>query len=94
MSIVMFSPVGQPEVVQRQERRTLASIAGKRVGYVFNQHISALSFWKLLEEQVGSHLKPSAVHRLYKTNTWAPAPKADVDALIQATDYAVVGVGA
>ncbi|HYC46672.1 MAG TPA: hypothetical protein VED01_14460 [Burkholderiales bacterium] len=94
MSIQIFSPLGQPEVVQRHAPRSLAAIVGAKIGYVFNQHTSALSFWKSLEAAIGEQHRPSAAHRLYKTNTWAPAPKADIDKLISETDYAVVGVGA
>ena len=94
MSLVLLDPVCEVETFERKVERNLASLKGRKVGYIFNQHISALSFWKALEEQIEKHLHPHTVHRLYKTNTWAPAPKAEVEQLIRQTDYALVGVGA
>ena len=94
MTIQIFSPVGQPEIVRRHAPRTLGRIAGAKIGYVFNQHTSALSFWRSLEAAIGEQHGPPAAHRLYKTNTWAPAPKDEIARLISETDYAVVGVGA
>ncbi len=94
MSIQLFDPVGEIEVVKAKPLRVLETLGGKRVGYIFNQHVSALAFWKALEREVEARLNPSAVHRVYKTNTWASAPKAEVDHLIEKSDYALVGVGA
>lgn len=94
MTIQIFDPVGEVEAIDRREERSLDTVKGKRVGYVFNQHISAVTFWKALEREVEQKLAPSAVQRLYKENTWAPASKAKLDELIAGTDYALVGVGA
>ena len=94
MSIQLYDPVGDVEVVHRKPLRALETLKGKRVGYIFNQHVSALAFWKALERETEARLNPSSVHRVYKTNTWASAPKAEVDRLIGETDYALVGVGA
>jgi hypothetical protein len=94
MSIQLFDPVGEVEVVQQAPRRTLETLAGRRVGYVFNQHVSALAFWKALEGEIEKTLKPSDILRVYKTNTWAPAPKAEAGRVLEATDYVLVGVGA
>ena len=76
MSIELFDPVGEVEVVQRQAMRTLQSLKGKRVGCIFNQHVSALAFWKALESEIEKTLQPASVFRIYKANTWAPAPRA------------------
>ena len=76
MSIQLFDPLFDVEVVQRREEHRLESLQGKRVGYIFNQHVSALAFWKALELEVDQHLLPAATHRVYKTNTWAQAPQA------------------
>jgi hypothetical protein len=94
MSIEIFDPVFDVEVVQQQAERGLESLHGKKVGYVFNQHVSALDFWKALEQEIGRKLSPADVHRVYKANTWASAPKADVEELRKQTDYALIGVGA
>ncbi len=94
MTIELLDPIGVVETVRRKEERVLETVAGKRAGFIFNQHVSALTFWKAMETQLETTLKPAHVYRVYKANTWASAPKAEVDRLIQETDYAVVGVGA
>lgn len=94
MSIQLFDPVGEVEVVRQAPRRTLETLAGRRVGCVFNQHVSALAFWKAMEDEIERTLKPAAILRVYKTNTWAPAPRADATRVLEATDYVLVGVGA
>lgn len=95
MSIQLYDPVGEVEVVvQQKPLRALETLKGKRVGYIFNQHVSGLVFWKALEREIEAKFSPSAVHRVYKANTWAPAPKAEVDRMIRETDYVLVGVGA
>ena len=94
MSILLFDPVCETEAVKRQTELKLDSLRGKKVGYIFNQHYSALTFWKTLEQEIDRELNPSAVHRVYKTNTFAPAHQAEVEQLIRRTDYALVGVGA
>lgn len=94
MTIELFDPVGEIEVIKAKPQRILETLNGKRVGLIFNQHVSALSFWQALEEEIGSTLKPAGMRRVYKTNTWAPAPRAEALKLIEETDYALVGVGA
>ena len=94
MGILLFDPVGDVEVHARAEGKVLDTLKGKVVGYVFNQHISSLEFWKNLEENVESVVEPSGTLRFYKPNTWAPAPQAEIQRVIHATDFALVGVGA
>lgn len=94
MSIQLFDPVFEVEMVRQQKERGLGSLRGKKVGYIFNQHVSALDFWKAFEAEMEKELAPALAHRVYKSNTWASAPKAEVDELIKQTDYALVGVGA
>ena len=94
MTIELFDPVGEVEAIAQQATRALSSLKGKRVGCIFNQHVSAIAFWKALEGEIGKTLQPESVLRVYKTNTWAPAPRADANRLLAETDYALVGVGA
>ena len=94
MSIQLYDPVGEVEAVQQQPMRVLETLGGKRIGYIFNQHIAGLAFWKALEKAVESRFNPSSVYRVYKTNTWAPAPKAEMERVLKETDYVLVGVGA
>ena len=94
MSIQLFDPVGEPEKFERATPRTLAGLEGKRLGCVFNQHVSALAFWQGLEAEVERVHSPESVTRAYKTNTWAPAPRADAERVLAESDYVLVGVGA
>jgi hypothetical protein len=94
MTIQLFEPVCDVETLPQQAVRKLGGLKGRKVGYIFNQHISAATFWKTLEDAVEKQFSPSAVHRLYKTNTWASAPKPEVDELLRQSDYTLIGVGA
>jgi hypothetical protein len=94
MGIQIFDPVGELEVVERRQERAIKELAGLRVGFIFNQHTSAQRFWRTLETEVEASLRPAAVHRVHKDNTWAPAPKDDLERILQETDYALIGVGA
>lgn len=94
MTIQLFDPVGEVETVQRRPTRALGSLKGKRVGCVFNQHVSAIAFWKAMEGEIEKTLEPSGICRVYKPNTWAPAPRADANRVLEETDYVLVGVGA
>ncbi|MEE8442568.1 MAG: hypothetical protein V3S37_02360 [Dehalococcoidia bacterium] len=94
MSIVLFDPVGDIEVAERAQEKALDTLKGKAVGYIFNQHVSSLVFWKYLEQNLGSALEPSKVVGIHKPNTWAPAPGEEVERIIRETDFALVGVGA
>jgi len=94
MSIQLLDPTGRVEKGRSTPERRIGVLEGKRVGYIFNQHVSAIAFWKGLEQALEGKLSPLSLHRIYKANTWAPAPKADVEQLLEQTDFAVVGVGA
>jgi hypothetical protein len=94
MTIQLFDPVGDVEEIKSKPQRVLETLGGKRVGCIFNQHVSAVAFWKALETELEKTWRPSNVLRVYKSNTWAPAPRADAQRLLADTDYALVGVGA
>ena len=94
MTIDLLDPVGVVEELQLKQQRVVESLAGKRAGFIFNQHVSSQTFWKTMEAELETSLKPARMHRVYKANTWASAPKAEVERLMQETDYALVGVGA
>ncbi len=74
--------------------RCLETLAGRKVGFVFNQHVSALAFWEAFEKAVEEAHAPAQVHRIYKPAHSVTAPLADLQRLALRTDYAVVGVGA
>ncbi len=94
MSIQLLDPVADVEVIVREREREIRSLDDRKVGFVFNQHVTALAFWKKLEQEVRGRFKPSSVHSLYKVNTWAPAPRAELEKLAAESEYVLVGVGA
>jgi hypothetical protein len=94
MGITLFDPVGEVHIPERKAQRGLDTLRGKRAGFVFNQHVSAIAFWKAMEAEIEKTLAPRSVVRIYKSNTWAPAPRADADRVLEDTDYVLVGVGA
>ena len=94
MSIEFFDPVGEPQRTTAGAARKLESLGGRRAGYVFNQHVSALTFWEALEKAVAALHAPSHVQRIYKPAHSVTATRADLERLSAATDYALVGVGA
>lgn len=94
MTIEFFDPVGDVRQSVRETQRTVENVHGLKVGYVFNQHISAAAFWEAFEQAVGSELEPSHVDRVYKPAHSVTAARADIDRIVRETDYALVGVGA
>jgi len=94
MAITLYDPVGDVQIPEASPDQYLESLKGKRVGYVFNQHSTGLLFWKHLEQEVKARLAPSGEAKIYKDNTWRPAPQAEMDALLKKIDYALVGIGA
>lgn len=94
MTLQLFDPVGEVHIPTSVPERALSALVGKRVGLVFNQHVSAIAFWKAMESELEKTLKPAGMVRVYKANTWAPAPRADANRVLEKTDYVLVGVGA
>lgn len=94
MTILILDPRGEVARPELPRERALGKLTGKRIGYLFNQHKSGVTFWKALEQEIAKHYAPASVRRIYKENTWAPAPQADVARLIAETDFALVGLGA
>jgi hypothetical protein len=94
MTIQIMDPTGTIAGSRRAQEQVLETLNGRKAGFIFNQHASGLAFWKSLEQEVERRYKPASMHRVYKENTWAPAPTADVDRLAGETDYVLVGLGA
>jgi len=93
--IRLYDPVGEEYAAAPMAHpRGVDSLQGKTVGFLFNSHRSARSFWKELQEAVGRLYAPHRAVGLEKWNTWSPAPGELIDQLASGTDYAVVGVGA
>ena len=94
MSIEFFDPVGDVERADTRGARTLEALASRKVGFVFNQHVSAVAFWDAFEKAVEQKHAPAHVARIYKPAHSVTAARADLERLAGESDYAVVGVGA
>jgi hypothetical protein len=90
----LISPLGYPRIEAQASRKTLDSVVGRRVGFIWNQYPATRHFWPHLESAVEDACKPSAVHRAYKSNTWTPLENTKFGALAGEVDYLVIGVGA
>ena len=94
MTIKLLSPTSHVHKPQQLEQKSLRSLSGRRIGFVFNQHGTTLAFWKALEQAVEGRFEASSLSRVYKPSVWAPAPMPAVEKLAAETDLAIVGVGA
>lgn len=75
-------------------KKTLDSLAGKRVGLLWGRHAASVKFWPVLEQLIEEMYEPLEIYRLYKDSTWNPAPMDKLEELAAKIDYAVIGVGA
>lgn len=94
MTITMLDPKGQIVKLERLPEERLRELSGRKVGFVFNQHATGQIFWTAFEQAVTERFQPKSVSRVHKVNTWAPAPKPDIERLIGESDYVLVGLGA
>ena len=93
-SFTVVSPVGYARIEQQVARRHLGGLAGRSVGFLWNQYPTTQGFWMQLEQAIEALGKPPAVQRAYKKNTWMPLDKERFSELASQVDYLVVGVGA
>jgi len=94
MTIRIVDPVGEVAPVAHLAPRPMKSLAGARIGYVFNHHPAAVRVWRGLEDEIARRFAPPAVHRVDKPNVSVPAGRAELERLAAAADVALVGVGA
>ena len=92
--IELVSPIGHPRVAEQAQRRRLDTPLGRRVGFIWNQYQTTRGFWPRLESALGEILRPAAVERAYKSNTWTPLEKDRFEQIAGRSDFLVVGVGA
>jgi hypothetical protein len=92
--IELVSPLGHPRVQAQAARRVLEILAGRSVGFIWNQYQATGNFWPRLERALEELCRPRAVARAYKANTWSPLEKERFRELARGADYLVVGVGA
>ncbi len=89
-SILLHSPVGQ-EAPQAAGLNPIPGGRGSRLAFLFNGHVSVMTFWRHLEEEVRLRCEPASTIKVVKPNTFAPAPASTVAELAEA-DLALVGV--
>ena len=92
--IELISPIGHPRIEAQAKRKTLDTLAGRRLGFIWNQYPATRHFWPQLERAVEDACRPAAVQRAYKSNTWTPLDPAQFGAPAADIDYLVIGVGA
>lgn len=90
----VYDPVGLPPAPAAKERRTLPTLVGAKVGFVWNQYASTRRFWPELEKAVAALYEPASTRRVYKDNTWNIAERDKLGAALAESDYLIVGVGA
>jgi len=95
MSIRMMNPVAKPHGEAFRGPVRIEELHGRRLGFLFNGHVSAVKFWKHLEVMLSGFYHPRSVASLRKENTFAPAAaEGEIAELKTRTDLVVVGVGA
>jgi hypothetical protein len=95
MSIRMMNPVAKPhrEAFRRPVR--IEELHGRQLGLLFNGHVSAVKFWKHLQDLLSELYHPRSVTSLRKENTFAPAAaQGEIAELTIRTELVLVGVGA
>jgi hypothetical protein len=90
----VYDPTGLPPSRGSKQRKTLSTLVGAKVAFVWNQYASTTRFWPEFEKAIQGIYEPGAIRRIYKENTWSPAERGRLDELLVDTDYLVVGVGA
>lgn len=95
MSIRMMNPVARPHGEAFRRPLPIEKLHGRRLGLLFNGHVSSVKFWSHLEATLSELYYPSSVASLRKENTFAPAAAAgEIAELKTQTELVVVGVGA
>jgi len=95
MSIRIMNPVAQPQAEALRPPVRIEEIKGRKLGLLFNGHVSAVKFWKQLEVILSGLYHPRSVASLRKENTFAPAAaEGEIAELKTRADMVVIGVGA
>ncbi len=103
MSIEFLSPEGSTAATQRKPLKTIETVEGQRVGFLWGMHDISTKFWPEMENAVTELYEPRDIQRHYKHdmgdgkfhgNTWIPSPISDIQEMAPKIDYAITGVGA
>lgn len=90
----VYDPVGVAATASAKNRRNLETLNNKNIGFVWNQYVSTKRFWPEFEKSVEALYQVSEVQRIYKENTWSPAPREKLLKLLEDVDCLIAGVGA
>jgi hypothetical protein len=95
MSIRMMNPVAWTHIEAFRRPVRIEELHGRRLGFLFNGHVSAVKFWKQFEDLSVELYHPRGVTSLRKENTFAPAAaESEIAQLKNRTELVVIGVGA
>ena len=92
--ILLLNPVGKVYEEAPRPPLPIEEVRGRRLGFLFNGHVSSVAFWREVERLLREEYEPTQVTSVRKENTFAPAPRPQVEEVAAASDLAVVGVGA
>jgi hypothetical protein len=92
--IELISPRGRAPEAARTSGRRLDTLAGRRLGFIWNQYPATRGFWPHLEREIEAQADAVRVERAYKSNTWMPLEAPRFLELATAVDCLVIGVGA
>lgn len=92
--IELISPRGRAPEAARTTRKRLDTLAGKRLGFIWNQYPATRGFWPHLEREIEAQAGAGRVERAYKSNTWMPLEPSRFSELATEVDCLVIGVGA
>ena len=95
MSIRMMNPVARTHSQAFRRPVRIEELHGRGLGFLFNGHVSAVKFWKQLEDLFAEIYHPRSIVSLRKENTFAPAAaESEIAKLKTCTELVVIGVGA
>jgi hypothetical protein len=90
-----MNPVAQARREAYRRPVAIEVLHGRRFGFLFNGHVSAVKFWRNLEDRIAALYHPRSVISLRKENTFAPAAaNGEIATLKVQSDLVVIGVGA
>ena len=95
MSIRIMNPVARPQAEAPREPVPVEELRGRRLGLLFNGHVSSVRFWRQLEQILLERYRPQRVASLRKENTFAPAADGgEIERLRAEAEVVITGVGA
>ena len=88
--IEFYSPVGE-ESPPSTGIAPFYELGGSKIAFLFNGHVSAIPFWRNLEEEIKTRFDPADTVTVIKPDTFAPAGPSTVQDMSD-VDLALAGV--